>query len=135
MTNALPIELRPDAAKLPTTLVDFELRFKLKRQISLNDEVNTIIRALFEDEEFIKYQHAIYTEEAETGDLYIDDVKAAEVIQTYAVKHEFMLTGNAKLKSVIRAMNVSMRRYDSSRKQRRAAAEAVSEQVAGGTVA
>jgi hypothetical protein len=114
----------PHAAPLPATYNDFLAARQGKVIRTINDDAETVILALYKDEElspqFRKLQEATDDAEAENGACSIDNVFAAVMIQDKAKTMEVhSLAPPRKLAAVIKAMNVVMRRYNASRKQRK----------------
>ena len=108
---------------LPATRADFMARNIISRPKSLNDAVDNIVVKLLDDERFARFLAPAYPEQSVHGDLFLDDAELARMIIQEAAENDILLITETKLKGVIRAMNVALRRYSFSRKQRREEAE------------
>ena len=91
----------------------------VKAERTLNDLVEDLHGTLVEDETYRKLLRATYDAHAITGSLWFDNCKACEMIQKKA--HEIGSTEVAeeKLAIINLALQVVLRRYKASRKQRR----------------
>ena len=114
---------------VPASPTDFIARNLISRPKSLNDAVDGIVIKLMSDEDFIRFLEPAYTEQSVHGDLFLDDAELARMIIGFAEINNEPLVADTKLKGVIRAMNVALRRYNFTRKQRRAEAEALEEHM------
>lgn len=94
-----------------------------KRDIGLNDQVDGVYLALYSDEKLGEtlrlYLDAIYPEQAVEGDLRLDDSEAARMIRAYAKRQGNTYLAKQKLSVIVKALNVVLRRYHISRKDRR----------------
>jgi hypothetical protein len=110
--------LRPSPPKLPDTLSAALAHRKLKQRPTLNDDIESLMLSVWEDDQFQSYLDAVYDEQAVEGSLSIDNAKAAELLRDKAIK-----TGNRvaheKLASIVKSLNVVLRRYGFSRMERR----------------
>ena len=61
---------------------------------------------------------AVSDEDAVEGSLAIDNAKAAEMIRDYAIEHGISYVSKKKLMTIVKSLNVVMRRYHMSRKER-----------------
>jgi len=93
---------------------------KTKSERDINDQIEEIHLGLVgaKNEQYIRYCDAISDEQSVEGSTKIDDVKAAEMIRDAAEKMNSPVA-NEKLRAIIHAQNVAMRRYGQSRKERR----------------
>jgi hypothetical protein len=104
---------------LPRTRDEFERMRMVEPRLTLNDHVNAIHSELWErDETYMEYLDAVYDSEAVEGSLAADNIKAAEVIREYARKNGVKAVANKKLATIVKALNVVLRRYHASRKER-----------------
>jgi hypothetical protein len=97
---------------LPATVQDLMARRKVKNLRTFNDEVETIYLMLYEHPKFHSWNEASYDEEAIEGSVYIDGVKAAEMIRDKAVELGNQVVMNAKLAAIVKAVGVVQRRFD-----------------------
>lgn len=114
---------KPRLSTLPSTHAELMGRRQLTSERTFNDSIEEAFKALWDDPErggnFRKHLDALYADEAVTGDLFMDDIKAAEMLQSFAEIRKQVEISNAKLKKVHRAMSVVLRRFGLTRKQRR----------------
>jgi hypothetical protein len=107
---------------LPEKIEEWQ-RF-LKQERTLNDLVEDIHRILVADEEdgpaYRALLRAVYDEQAKEGSLSADNIFAAIMIRDKAkaldAVHEL---ADQKAATISKALNIVMRRYHSSRKERR----------------
>jgi hypothetical protein len=107
---------------LPEKIEEWQ-RF-LKAERTLNDLVEDIHRILVADEEdgptYRALLRAVYDEQAKEGSLSADNIFAAIMIRDKAkvldAAHEL---ADQKAATISKALNIVMRRYHSSRKERR----------------
>ena len=111
-------ELRPEPAKLPDTVSGALAHRKLKQRPTLNDEVESLMLLVWEDDQFQSYLDAVYDSQAIEGSLAIDNVKLAELIRDKA-KAIGNRVAQEKLATIVKSLNVVLRRYGFSRKERR----------------
>lgn len=111
--------LKPTPPSLPETAVDFLAQRKLKADRTLNDQVEDIHIRMYEDKQYRGFLYAVYDEQAVEGSLACDNVKAAEMIRNYARKNDFVEVADQKLATITKVLGVVLRRYGSSRKERR----------------
>lgn len=97
---------------------------KSPQKATLNDQVETLYIALYENQEFIKLREPVYREQAVEGDLRDDDTRAAMMIRDEAKRKGNLMVAKEKLAVLRHAMFVVERRYNVSRTQRLALSEA-----------
>jgi hypothetical protein len=87
---------------------------------TLNDMVEDIHVALYDNEKYSAYLYAVYDEQAVEGSLAADNVMAATMVREHAKKsnNENPLA-KEKLATISKALGVVLRRYEISRKERR----------------
>jgi len=105
------------APPLPADIDDWTRHVKAER--TLNDLVEDIHRVLVEEEEYRKLLRATYDQHAVTGSLSFDNCKACEMIQKKAIEIGSTEVAEEKLAVINLALQVVLRRYKASRKQRR----------------
>jgi hypothetical protein len=104
---------------LPATRTALLAQYKLKRKRSINDLVEEIIVALWDnDEEFMKYINACWDSQAVEGSLDEDDTMAAQIIRNYAKNHNSAEVASQNLHTIKLAMRVGLRRFDIDRPTR-----------------
>jgi len=108
-------------APLPERIEEWQ-RF-LKQERTLNDLVEDIHRMLVGDEEdgpaYRALLRAVYDEQAVEGSLATDNTFAAIMIRDKARQLESHELADQKAATISKALNIVMRRYHSSRKERR----------------
>jgi hypothetical protein len=110
--------LRPSPPKLPDTVSGALSHRRLKQRPTLNDEIESLMLSAWEDEQFQSYLDAVYDEQAVEGSLSIDNAKAAELLRDKAIKTGSRV-GQEKLATIVKSLNVVLRRYGFSRNERR----------------
>jgi len=106
---------------LPRTVSALMEQKKTKNQRTLNDHIESIHLSLYEEEEYQKLLDAVYSEQAVEGSLIADDFEAARMIREKARSIGDKTVTIQKLATIVKAMNVVMRRYGIGRKERREA--------------
>ena len=109
------------AEPLPATREELMARLKTKEDRTLNDYVYDIVLAIFDRPEFQKFWAATYDVAAVEGDLKLEDGKMAEQIKAYAVDHKIERVLPEKTYTIVKSMNVVLRKFDLDRKSRRLA--------------
>jgi hypothetical protein len=110
------LRLRPDP--LPAK-IDEWTRY-LKKVRTLNDYVEDIHRVLWDgNEEYREYLEAVYDEDAVEGACSVDDVFAAKMIREKAQSLEGSPVANKNISTIKKSLNVVLRRYHASRKERK----------------
>ena len=111
---------------LPSTIiVDREANRRATVFQNLNDNVEKIHIALLkhddpkQSEKYIRLLDAVSDGEAVEGSLAIDNAMAAQMIRDYAKEvTSDRYTGDKPLSAIVRSLNVVLRRYHQSRKER-----------------
>jgi hypothetical protein len=107
-----------EAPPLPDRIEEWARHIKAER--TLNDLVEDIHRMLVnEDPQYRAYLRAWHDAHAVTGSLSFDNCKACEIIQAKAKEIGSTEVVDEKLAIINLALGVVLRRYRSSRKQRR----------------
>lgn len=107
-----------EAPPLPEKIEDWE-RF-LKTQRTLNDEVEALHRPLVgESPEYRRLLRAVYDEQAVEGSLAADNLEAARMIREKAKTIDGNEVADEKLATIAKSLNIVLRRYHSSRRERR----------------
>ena len=107
------------APPLPADIDDWVRAIKSER--SLNDLVEDVHRVLVnESEQYREYLRATYDAHAVEGSLSADNTLAAQMLRERAkTMSEYEEVAKQKLAIINSCLNVVMRRYKASRKQRR----------------
>jgi len=110
---------RPPAPALPATVHDLlaQRRTNLRTR-TLNDDVDEIHLALWNDIQYRQFFLPIWREETIEGSFIADDMRAALLIRDYAAKNNKPIAATAKLAAIQRSLGVICRRYGISRKER-----------------
>ncbi len=113
------VELVKVRTPLPATVSEMLARKTMKPIRTLNDYVDDIHVALWEsNSEYVKLLDAVYDEDAVEGSLAIDNAKAAELIRDYAKHNGIAYVAGKKLATIVKSLNVVLRRYHITRKER-----------------
>jgi len=107
------------AIALPKTVAQLIEQKKGKRQATLNDQVDQLHVLLWENQKYQAFLDAVYKEQAVEGDLKLDDAEAARMIRDEAKKQGNTYVAGQKLATIVNALNVVLRRYCISRRERR----------------
>jgi hypothetical protein len=113
---------RPAAPPLPANLSDLINQRKRPIERSLNDEVEQIHLALWDNDEYSeRYRSlllAIWRSQAVEGSFPMDDSEAARVIRDYAKDNHRTMVARSNLQSILYSLNVVRRRYRLDRRYR-----------------
>jgi hypothetical protein len=92
----------------------------LKSDPQLNDQVEALMPEMVKQQLFRTYINGTTDDDCVEGSMAIDNAKAAEMIRDYVRKQDVSHPLATKKLSVLsKALNVVMKRYNYSRKQRR----------------
>lgn len=91
----------------------------LKKPVNINDEIQSLVQGLWADQNFQLYLAAVDDTEAVTGSLALDNGKAAEIILEQADKLQNLYVKDLRLATVVRHMNVVLKRHKLDRKTRK----------------
>jgi len=108
------------AVPLPATVEDMLSRREHAANRTLNDYVDDIHKTLWgqNSPEYRALLDAVDDADAVEGSLAIDNAKAAELIRAHARKMDMGYVAGKKLASIVRSLNVVLRRYKMTRKER-----------------
>ena len=110
-------------APLPAKVEDFIAKRKISSAKTINDTVEELHLSLYNDKDlgqiYRDFLNAVYDEEAIEGSQDADDLEAARMIRTLAKERNMPMISNKKLTTIVKALNVGLRRYTESRAQRR----------------
>jgi hypothetical protein len=104
---------------MPSTTEKWLEDRKLKSEPTLNDLVEQLHWKLVSNEKYRSFLEAVWDEDAVEGSLSADNHKAAEMLREFARKDDSNIIGTKKLATIVKALNVVLRRYHKSRKERR----------------
>jgi hypothetical protein len=112
---------RPPVRPLPATKEDMLAGKLTQSTLTLNDHVEQLHIALYgSNPKYDKLLDAVYDEDAVEGSCVIDGSKAAEMIRELARQdNRNPYVADKKLATIVKALNVVLRRYGISRRQRR----------------
>jgi hypothetical protein len=110
--------LHPRPERLPEKTEEFAALRALKTHRTLNDQVEEIAIVLWTDERFRRLLDAVWDEDAVEGSLAADNIVAAQMIRERGKKIESEI-GHKKLATIAKALGIVLRRYESSRRERR----------------
>ena len=109
MTDSQTVRL--PAPSLPATTQDLLAARRTARPRTLNDYVDEIHVALWEQETYTALLSAIWREETVEGSIIADDLQAASLIREYAKENGVPAVAGAKLAAIQRSLSVVLRRY------------------------
>jgi hypothetical protein len=108
------------APPLPATVEELIADRKIKQERTLNDFVEDAYLALYEDSEaFRDFLRAVYDEQAVEGSLAADNLEAAALIREHAKEKGVREITREKKATIVKSLNVVLRRYAKSRKERK----------------
>jgi len=120
MSIAQRVIRRPDPPPLPKTVQELEAGRVFENERNLNDYVEDAVLDLYaKDKRFVEFLYAVYDEQAVEGSLAIDNAEAATLIREWGKKHEIDQITREKKATIVKAMNVVLRRFGKSRKERK----------------
>lgn len=103
---------------LPATTQDLLAMRRLMRERTLNDHVDDAHVALWADKDYRALLDAVYDEDAVEGSLSADNLLAAGMIRDQAKRQANPQLSTKKLATIVKALNVVLRRYGIARKDR-----------------
>ena len=113
------ISVKPLPPQLPASVVDLMAKRRNRDFRTLNDEVEAIYLYLYDNPEFKAFLYAVYDEQAVEGSLAADNIECARMIRQTAKTRGNVEVSRQKLATIVKALNVVLRRYNESRKERR----------------
>jgi hypothetical protein len=118
--QAKKVILRPAPPPLPATVEDLEKDRVFANERTLNDYVEEAFLDLYKDDKkFRAFLYAVYDEQAVEGSLAIDNAEAATMIRDWGAQREVEQITREKKATIVKAMNVVLRRFGKSRKDRK----------------
>jgi hypothetical protein len=109
----------PTAPPFPTSVAEFKELRAIKAERTLNDMVEDIHLSIYSDPKYRNYLRAVYDAHAVEGSLGADNIMAAMMIRDQAKEAGMKELAEEKLAVISMALGVVLRRYHSSRKERR----------------
>lgn len=110
----------PTPPPLPANRTALEASRITGFEVNINDLVDGVHLILFdEDEVYKRFLYATHDAQAKEGSLSADNYSAAQIIRTYARQHGIAGIAEENLATISTALNVVLRRFGMSRKQRR----------------
>ncbi len=103
---------------LPATTGAFASKRRTLVRWSLNDAVDTINMALYDNPDYTRFLYAVHDEQAVEGSCSFDTYAASLMIKQYAIDHDSPVKGE-KPATIAKALGVVLRRYGEDRKTRR----------------
>lgn len=121
MPNENNIGRRPSPPPLPATNEEWNNLRHIKHERTLNDMTEDVHRALMNENhaDYKKYMYAVWDEQAEEGSLAADNLEAAAIIRVKAERMGFAELARQKKTVIVKSLNVVLRRYHQTRKERR----------------
>lgn len=102
---------------VPRTVAGWVRKTELNR--TLNDQVEEIHLVLVENPEYLRWLDAVYDEQTIEGSLAADNLEAAQMIREEAKRRKITRVAEAKKATIVKAMNIVLRRYGMARTDRR----------------
>lgn len=109
----------PTAPAFPSSVAEFKELRAIKAERTLNDMVEDIHLSIYDDADYRGYLRAVYDAHAVEGSLGADNIMAAQMIRAKAQEVGNKELATEKLAVISMALGVVLRRYHSSRKERR----------------
>ena len=109
--------LAPSKA-LPATVADLEAQRVVKRSITLLDETERALLALYDHPQFRAFRGIDDPEQTVEGSPIVDDVCAAQMIREKAVELDLGQVKAANLNTISAKLRAAEARFNASRKQR-----------------
>ena len=116
--DATPNERGTEIA-LPVTVASLIEQRKSKTKRTLNDLVDDIHLQLYEDADYRRYIDAVMNSQAAEGSLICDDIAASYMIRDKARELGSKYVASQNTATLRTALQVVLRRYGISRKERR----------------
>ena len=104
--------------RLPPTVEELLAQRKPMVGRTLNDYVEDIHVKLWPDSNYQKLLEAVYDEDAVEGSLAADNLEAATMIRDFARRETIPQVAGRKKATIVKAMNVVLRRYHMARMER-----------------
>jgi hypothetical protein len=110
---------RPAAPPLPATREAFVAQRKVKVKPTLNDRIEELHLALYENEDYQKYLEAVWDEQAVEGSLAADNYELAGMLRAEAARRNMAEVKDLKKATIAKALGVVLRRFGEDRPTRR----------------
>lgn len=111
-------EVARNVMPLPATVEEMLAQRRTVAGRTLNDYVEDLHVKLWSTPAYQQVLDAVYDEDAVEGSLAADNLMAAQMLRDYARKQEIAQIANRKLATIVKALNIVLRRYRLSRKER-----------------
>lgn len=89
-----------------------------QKAVNLHDQVEQIVTDLVTNDTFYGFIDAVYPEQAVEGSIAADNHEAARMVREYAKENGYPVVAHQKIQTLIRSLNVVLRRYGLARNQR-----------------
>lgn len=109
---------RLPVAPLPATVEAMLAQRRTTAGRTLNDYVEDLHVKLWSSAAYQQTLDAVYDEDAVEGSLAADNLMAAQMLRELARKESVPQVANRKLATIVKALNVVLRRYRLTRKER-----------------
>lgn len=104
---------------VPRKMADWVRKTEFHRTINdLVEEIHLVL-VMSSDDTYRKFLDAVYDEQAIEGSLAADNIEAARLIRDEAKKRNVIRIADSKLATIVKALNIALRRYGESRNERR----------------
>lgn len=121
--RAVSDEVKALTIPLPGTKAELMAQRKsLGKDKVLNDYIEEAFVAMYGEEGFSAFTdllNAVWDQEAVEGSCKADDIEAARLMRDYAREQKIRMIPDKNLETISRSLNVVLRRYQMSRKERR----------------
>jgi hypothetical protein len=104
---------------LPATVADLEAQRIVKRSVTLLDETERALLALYDDPQFRAYRGIDDPDMTVEGSTVVDDVMATQMIREKALELDLPLVKAANLTELSLKLRRAESRFNASRNQRR----------------
>ena len=112
------VQVKP--APLPATQEDLLARKTMRGGPNLNDDMDRIHFIMWSDPDYRRWHEAVFDADAVEGSCTADNFEAARMIREFAKAHgnELGYIAKKNLTTLVKSMNVVLRRYHMSRGER-----------------
>jgi hypothetical protein len=109
---------RSNVVPLPATVEDMLAQRRTMAGRTLNDYVEDLHLKAWADPKYQQFLEAVYDEDAVEGSLSADNISAAQLLRELARKEAIVQVASRKLATIVKALNVVLKRYRMTRKER-----------------
>ena len=114
---------RPASRVLPANVTDLLAQRVVKRTVTLLDEVEQAMTAIYDEPQYMRFREAIDNGDAVEGSIFADDIVSAQMIRKKAEVLGLHQVEEADLTLIAQKLRAAERRFNASRKQRKNAPE------------